>query len=97
MSDVFTYIFTFLLLINLVGFLLMGVDKQRAKRRSFRIPEAALFTVALFGGSIGSWLGMYAFRHKTQHWYFVYGLPLILALQVVGVLVLFYYYEPTIF
>ena len=97
MSNVFAYIFTFLLLINLVGFLLMGLDKQRAKRRGFRIPEAALFTVAVFGGSIGAWLGMYTFRHKTQHWYFVYGLPLILALQVVGVLALLRYYEPTIF
>jgi uncharacterized membrane protein YsdA (DUF1294 family) len=85
------------MLINLVGFLLMGIDKIKAKKRGFRIPEATLFVAAIFGGSIGTWIGMYLFRHKTQHWYFVYGLPTILAVQVIVISALLYYFEPTIF
>ncbi len=68
--------------VNLIGFLLMGIDKHKAKKHAFRIPEATLFTVALIGGSIGSIVGMYFFRHKTRHWYFVYGMPTILILQI---------------
>ncbi|MCH5280098.1 MAG: DUF1294 domain-containing protein [Lachnospiraceae bacterium] len=68
--------------INLLGFLVMGIDKYKAKKKTFRIPEAILFTVALFGGSIGTTLGMFLFRHKTRHWYFLYGMPLILAVQL---------------
>ena len=60
----------------------MGIDKYKAKKRAFRIPEATLFIVAIIGGSIGSIIGMYAFRHKTRHWYFVYGMPAILILQI---------------
>ena len=71
---------------NLTGFALMGIDKQKARKKAWRIPEATLFLFALCGGSIGSIIGMYAFRHKTKHWYFVIGMPLILVLQ----LVLFY-------
>jgi uncharacterized membrane protein YsdA (DUF1294 family) len=97
MNEVVFYILSYLLVINLLGFLLMGWDKLKAKRRSFRIPEATLFTVAIFGGSIGTWLGMYRFRHKTEHWYFVYGVPTILTIQVIGVLALLYYYRPIIF
>lgn len=61
---------------------MMGIDKARARRRAFRIPEARLFFVALIGGSIGSILGMYTFHHKTRHWYFVWGMPAILILQL---------------
>lgn len=68
--------------VNLIGFLLMGIDKHKAKKHAFRIPEATLFTVALIGGSIGSIVGMYFFRHKTRHWYFVYGMPIILILHI---------------
>jgi uncharacterized membrane protein YsdA (DUF1294 family) len=97
MNDVLTYIFSYVILINLVGFLLMGLDKHKSKKRGFRIPEATLFTAALFGGSLGAWIGIYAFQHKTRQWYFIYGIPLILTLQIFGVLALLYYYEPTIF
>ena len=55
---------------------------------SFRIPEATLFIIALIGGSVGSILGMYLFRHKTRHWYFVFGMPAILLLQLAAVYVL---------
>ncbi|SDB62481.1 Uncharacterized membrane protein YsdA, DUF1294 family [Butyrivibrio sp. INlla16] len=60
----------------------MGNDKRKAKRNSFRTPESVLFILALMGGSIGSILGMYIFRHKTKHWYFVVGMPLILIAQI---------------
>jgi uncharacterized membrane protein YsdA (DUF1294 family) len=72
----------YLLIANLTGFALMGIDKSRAKRRAWRIPEHTLFLASLLGGSVGTWAGMYAFRHKTKHWYFVVGMPLILAVQV---------------
>lgn len=71
----------YLILMNLIGFVLMGVDKQRARRRDWRIPEKVLFGAALLGGSVGAWAGMYLFHHKTRHWYFVVGMPLILAVQ----------------
>ena len=80
---------TYFLLINLMGFLVMGIDKRKARKRAFRIPEASLFTIAIIGGSIGSILGMYFFRHKTRHWYFVYGMPLILILQIALVVFIF--------
>lgn len=71
----------YLILMNLIGFALMGIDKQRARRRDWRIPEKVLFGAALLGGSVGAWAGMYLFHHKTRHWYFVVGMPLILAVQ----------------
>ena len=81
--DVITLLLGYFIIMNLIGFALMGIDKYRAKKRSFRIPEATLFIVAIIGGSIGSIIGMYAFRHKTRHWYFVYGMPFILILQII--------------
>ena len=80
-----------LLWVNLFGFAIMGIDKRRAIKGAFRIPEAALFAVALIGGSIGSILGMYTFRHKTRKPRFVYGMPGILILQVALLLLLYVY------
>lgn len=80
--DVLTYITIYLLVLNIIGFLIMGIDKRRAKKRMWRIPEKTFFIVSLLGGSIGTWAGMYTFRHKTKHWYFVIGMPLILVLQI---------------
>lgn len=77
-------ILLYLLLINAAGFLLMLVDKFKAKKNLWRIPEKTLFLVAALGGSVGSLLGMYLVRHKTQHLTFTLGMPLILALQVVA-------------
>lgn len=76
------YLLTYLFLINAVGFVLMLVDKQKARRRRWRIPEATLMGVAAIGGSIGSLLGMYTFRHKTRHIKFTLGIPLILVIQI---------------
>ncbi|MBD5470709.1 MAG: DUF1294 domain-containing protein [Lachnospiraceae bacterium] len=67
---------------NLIGFAMMGIDKRKAVKKLWRIPEYTFFVVALIGGSIGAIIGMRLFHHKTRHWYFVYGLPVILLLQV---------------
>ena len=77
-----------LLVWNLVAFALMGVDKAKARRGRWRIPEKTLFLSAILGGSVGAMLGMSLFRHKTQHRRFRLGMPLILALQVLGLLAL---------
>lgn len=77
------YVLLYLLIINAVGFLLMLVDKYKAKKKLWRIPEATLMGVAAIGGSIGSLIGMYTVRHKTKHLKFTIGIPLILAVQVV--------------
>ena len=84
-----TLLISYAIIMNIVGFALMGIDKHKAKKRAFRIPEATLFTVALIGGSIGSILGMYIFRHKTRHRSFVYGMPAILILQVILIALIF--------
>lgn len=76
------------ILINLIGFFVMGIDKRKAVKHTFRIPESTLFIIAAIGGSLGSILGMYTFRHKTRHWYFVYGMPAILILQIIAVIAL---------
>lgn len=72
----------YLLIMNIIGIAVMGIDKAKAKRHAWRIPEKVLFLVSLLGGSIGTWAGMYIFRHKTKHWYFVVGMPAILILQI---------------
>lgn len=74
--------------VNIVAFMLMFVDKEKAKRHKWRIPEKTLFMSAILGGSVGAILGMQIFRHKTKHWYFVWGMPMILVLQVILVIVL---------
>lgn len=86
--NVILVLITYYLLVNLLGFYAMYTDKLRAKKRAFRIPEATLFATAIIGGSIGCIAGMYMFHHKTRHWYFVYGMPLILILQIVGLIAL---------
>jgi Predicted membrane protein len=65
----------YLLLMNLIGFVLMGIDKKKAVRKAWRIPEKTLLLAAFLGGGIGSFLGMYLFRHKTKHLKFVLLLP----------------------
>ena len=61
----------------------MGIDKAKAKAKAWRIPEKTLLTIAVLGGSIGVWLGMEAFRHKTKHKQFKYGVPLIFVIEIV--------------
>lgn len=77
------YFLLYLLLINAAGFLLMLIDKLRAKKNRWRIRERTLLLTALFGGSLGSLAGMYLFRHKTLHLKFTLGIPMILVLQII--------------
>ena len=76
------YFLLYLLLINALGFLLMLIDKWKAKHNRWRIPEVTLMGVAALGGSIGSLLGMYTVRHKTKHIKFFVGIPVILTVQI---------------
>jgi uncharacterized membrane protein YsdA (DUF1294 family) len=71
----------YLLAVNAAAFILMGVDKRRAKRERWRIPEKTLFLPAVLGGALGGVAGMRLFHHKTKHWYFRYGFPLLLLFQ----------------
>ncbi len=78
----------YLILMNMIGLFLMGLDKSKAKRHAWRIPERTLFLASLLGGSIGTWAGMYLFRHKTKHWYFVVGMPAILVVQIIAAILI---------
>ena len=72
------------LVLSAVDFCLMGADKRRARRDAWRVPEKTLWLFALLGGAPGGWLGMRAFHHKTRHWYFRYGFPLLAVLDLAG-------------
>ena len=86
-----TWVISAILAINLLGFVLAGVDKRRAVRKRWRIPERQLLLVAFLGGSVGLYLGFRVFRHKTRHPKFMIGVPLVLLLQV-GLVVLWMLY-----
>lgn len=77
-----TAIAVILVVMNLAAFALMGIDKLKAKRGAWRIPEKTLFLVAALFGGLGGTLGMTFFRHKTKHWYFKFGFPALLVIQV---------------
>ena len=83
-TEILKIVIIYLVVVNIAGFLMMGIDKLKAKKNAWRVPEKTLFAVSIIGGSIGTWAGMYVFRHKTKHWYFVIGMPMILVLQIVG-------------
>ena len=87
------FLILYLILINLFGFAVMGIDKRRAIRHRWRVPERVLFGTAFFFGSIGILTGMYVFRHKTRHLSFRLGIPAILALQLLLVGALFFWNE----
>ena len=83
----------YILVINIIGFTIMGLDKQKARNMAWRIPEADLFVTALLGGSIGSLIGMFFFHHKTKHLSFLIGMPLILLIQI-GLVLWFLFKSP---
>lgn len=75
-------ILIYLLAINVFAFFLYGIDKWKAKRSKWRIPEMTLLSIAVIGGSVGAWIGMKVWHHKTMHKKFKYGIPLILFAQI---------------
>lgn len=80
----------YLLLVNIVSFITMAVDKSKAKHGKWRISEKTLFLLAAVGGSVGSLAGMYTFRHKTKHTKFVIGMPVILIVHIALAMYVFY-------
>jgi uncharacterized membrane protein YsdA (DUF1294 family) len=84
------YFLIYIAAINLVGLAIMGIDKRKARRQSWRISERTLFITALVGGAIGVKAGMELFRHKTHHKQFVYGIPAIIVLQLAAVVYFLY-------
>ncbi len=82
----------YLLLVNLWAFVLMGIDKRRARKDLWRIKERTLFLPVLLGGGVGGILGMKVFHHKTKHWYFRFGFPAILILEIAGAVWLAWYF-----
>ncbi len=88
--NAFQLIVIYIIAVNIISFIVMGMDKRRAQKRAWRIPESTLFVLAIIGGSIGSILGMHLFHHKTRHWYFLYGMPAILIVQILLVVALIF-------
>ncbi len=82
------WLISYVVIINIIAFITMGIDKWKAKKRAWRIPEATLFILAGVGGSIGAIAGMYTFRHKTKHRSFTWGMPAILLAQIILIVVL---------
>ncbi|MBR3825759.1 MAG: DUF1294 domain-containing protein [Lachnospiraceae bacterium] len=82
MEPIVFVLIAYFVFMNIAGYASMGLDKVKAKRHAWRIPEATLFSIAILGGSVGSIFGMFHFRHKTKHWYFVAGLPIIFFIQL---------------
>ncbi|WP_197046751.1 DUF1294 domain-containing protein [Oceanobacillus salinisoli] len=80
-------IISYILGVNIIGLFMMRIDKQKAIRQQFRIPERTFWIIALLGGAIGTYLGMKVFRHKTKHPSFVIGLPIVIILNLI-----FFYY-----
>lgn len=83
MEKITLYIMIYLIIINLIAFIAMYLDKRKARYGKWRIPEQSLFILALIGGSIGAITGMYTFRHKTKKLRFSIGFPVILIFQIV--------------
>ena len=85
------YFVIFILVMSIITFFVFGWDKWKAKNDKWRTPESTLFLLAIFGGSIGALLGMQIWRHKTQHWSFRLGIPIILILQAAGLIWYFFF------
>ena len=82
MNTLHSYLTYYLLAINAVAFIMYGIDKYKAKKAKWRISEATLLLLAILGGSIGAWMGMKVWHHKTMHKKFKYGIPAILLIQI---------------
>ncbi|WP_092337800.1 DUF1294 domain-containing protein [Butyrivibrio sp. M55] len=86
--DSLSLLIVYIIAVNIIGFALMGNDKRRARKNAFRIPEATLFAFSIIGGSIGTLIGMYTFRHKTKHMTFKIGIPVIIFVQILFIVLL---------
>lgn len=86
-GELYSLLTTYLVIINVLGFLMFGYDKLKAKRSGWRIPESRFLFIGLLGGAAGIYLGMKLFRHKTRHNLFVFGIPVLMVLNIV----MFYY------
>ena len=92
MNPVIIALIAYLAVINIIAFIMFGVDKKRAANSQWRISEKALFLSAILGGGIGALCGMYHFRHKTKHWYFVVFIPVILVADYTALALLVFKY-----
>ena len=72
----------YFIMINIIAFSLMGLDKQKAKKKKWRTPESTLFLAAAAGGAVGAWIGMYVFHHKTHKSKFVFGIPVLVVVTL---------------
>ena len=92
MENLFTIknIILYLIIINIIGFLIMGIDKYKAQKMKWRIAEKTFFLITLFGGGIGTIAGMYTFRHKTKKKYFTIGLPMLMIIEIICILYLIF-------
>lgn len=93
MTELQKIIIIYLVSINVATFFTFGLDKLKAKRAKWRIREAALLILAILGGSVGAWLGMKVWHHKTMHKKFKYGIPLILLVQIALIFLVFLIYK----
>ena len=93
-TDIFTLknILLYLLMVNIIGFLMMWSDKRKAKKGKWRIPEQTLFAITALGGGIGTIAGMYIFRHKTQKKKFTIGLPILVILEIIAIIYIVFMY-----
>ena len=85
------YLLYYLCIINLIGFLAFWLDKRKAQKGQWRIPEKRLFLFAFLGGGIGCTLGMKVFRHKTKHLSFVIGIPMIMTVELIAITIIVYF------
>ena len=92
MTKIILALSLYIVAINIIAFFLYGIDKWKARHDKWRVTEARLITISLLGGSLGAYLGMKTWRHKTQHPKFRYGLPLILFLHLAAALAALYYF-----
>ena len=92
-GDIFNLrnIIIYLIIINIIGFLAMFIDKRKAENHKWRIPEKTFFLITLIGGGVGTIAGMYVFRHKTKKYKFTIGLPLILILEIVWIISIYFF------
>lgn len=77
----------YLIVINIIAFIAMGIDKQKAIKHKWRIPEKTLMLLSVLGGSVGMFIGMHVFRHKTKHTLFVVGVPVIFIIEMIAYII----------